>query len=58
MLFVLIAGIIKWPQVLLILALIVLFLVFMGIPKAVKEIQKGNKEYTDARIEDDEKLKN
>jgi len=52
MLLVIIAGIIKWPQVLLIIALLVLFLVAMGIPKAIKEIQKGQKEYTDARAED------
>ena len=58
MFFLLIAGIVKWPQVLLIIALIGLFLVTMGIPKAIKEIQKGNKEYTDARAEENEKSKN
>ncbi len=54
---VLIAGIIKWPQVLLIIALLVLFLVFMGVPKAIKEIQQGNKEYKDAREDENDKSK-
>ncbi|HEX4887718.1 MAG TPA: hypothetical protein VFV37_06685 [Luteibaculaceae bacterium] len=50
-----ILGIIQWPQVLLIIGLLVLFVVVMGIPKTIREINNGSKDFKNAADEADAK---
>lgn len=46
-----IMAFIGWPQILLIIGLVLLFFVVMRIPKAVKDVQKDNS-FKDARDQD------
>lgn len=45
-------GIIRWPQVMMIIALVVLFIFGMNIPKQVKEVIKEKPRYNDALSEE------
>lgn len=44
----LLLGFIRWPQILMIVGLIVVFIVVMGIPKHVKEIVTPKRDFEDA----------